>query len=70
MSIITSSNIVKTFDVSLYAMKQLIAKDLNIPVEELTVCYVIGDIGPSDPMDRFPATRGVIGVKVTHNLTK
>ena len=55
-----------TYDVSLDAMKELIAKDLGVPVSEVSVEYVIGDIGPGDPMDRYPAPRGVTGVKVHH----
>ncbi len=66
MSVIKNHELTWTYDVSLDAMKELIAKDLGVPVSEVSVEYVIGDIGPGDPMDRYPAPRGVTGVKVRH----
>lgn len=36
------------------------------PADELTVNYIEGDVGPGDPMDRYPAPRGIIGIKVYH----
>lgn len=66
MSIIHKAATIRNFDVSLDTMKQLIANDLEVPVEEITVTYVEGDTGPGDPMDRFPAPRGIVGIKVTH----
>lgn len=66
MSNIKMSSAVFTYDVSLDVMKDLIAKDLNVPADDITVEYVIGDLGPCDPMDRFDPPRGVVGIKVRH----
>ena len=66
MGVITETNTVKNFEVSLDTMKQLIANDLEVPVDEITVTYVEGDVGPGDPMDRYPAPRGIVKIRVTH----
>ena len=66
MSIIQQTTNVKKFEVSLDTMKQLIANDLEVPVDEITVTYVEGDVGPGDPMDRYPAPRGIVSIRVTH----
>lgn len=66
MSSIKMSSAVFTYDVSLEVMKDLIAKDLNVPAGDITVEYVIGDLGPRDPMDRFDPPRGVVSIKVQH----
>lgn len=66
MSLIKSTAAVWTYDISLETMRALIAQDLHVPANELTVDYVLGDIGPSDPMDRFPTPRGVVSIKVYH----
>jgi hypothetical protein len=66
MSLIQQTTTVKNYDVSLDTMKQLIAADLGVPAEEINVTYVEGDVGPGDPMDRFPAPRGVVRIRVTH----
>lgn len=56
------------YNISLETMKNMIATDLGVPTEEMHVAYVIGDTGPGDPMDRFPAPRGVVGIKVTRTV--
>ncbi len=66
MSLIQQTTTVKNYTVSLDTMQQLIAQDLGVPPEEITVTYVEGDVGPGDPMDRFPAPRGVVSIRVTH----
>ena len=66
MSIIKQTTTVKNFDVSLDTMKELIAADLEVPSDEIIVTYVEGDVGPGDPMDRYPAPRGVVKIRVTH----
>ncbi len=66
MGVISETSTVKNFDVSLETMAQLIANDLEVPVEEIAVTYVEGDVGPGDPMDRFPAPRGIVKIRVTH----
>lgn len=54
----------REYEFTLDNMVQLIAADLNVRPEQVTVDYVIGDTGPGDPMDRYPAPRGVVGVRV------
>ncbi len=66
MSLIKQQSVTWTYDISLDTVRELIAKDLNVPADELTVNYVEGDVGPGDPMDRYPAPRGIVGVKVYH----
>lgn len=55
-----------TYAIDTSTITRLIAHDLGIPAKQLTVEYIIGDLGPSDPMDRFDPPRGVVGIKVTH----
>lgn len=66
MSIIQQTTTVRNYEVSLDAMKQLIANDLGVPADELNVTYVEGNVGLGDPMDRYPAPRGIVGIRVTH----
>ena len=66
MSIIQQTTTVKKFEVSLDTMKQLIANDLEVPVDEITVTYVEGNVGPGDPMDSYPDPRGIVSIRVTH----
>lgn len=66
MSLIKETTTVKNYTVSLETMAQLIAADLEVPVDEITVTYVEGDTGPGDPMDRYPAPRGIVSIRVTH----
>lgn len=68
MSLIKQASVQRHYDLSLDTMKQLIANDLGVPVGELSVQYVEGDVGPGDPMDRYPAPRGIVGIKVTHTV--
>lgn len=55
-----------TYSISTETMKAMIASDLGIDSSEINVQYVLGDIGLGDPMDRYPAPRGVVEVKVIH----
>lgn len=64
MSIIKQTSSVFTFDISIDSMKSLIAKDLGVSQESIRVEYIIGDLGPGDPMDRFDPPRGVVGIRV------
>lgn len=45
-------------------IKTLIAQDLNVPVDTVTVDYVIQEVG-GDPMDRFPGTDTVTKIRVS-----
>lgn len=53
-----------TYEVSPDAIKQLIAADLNVKVEQLNVHFVIEEVG-GDPMDRFRGTDTVTKIRVT-----
>ena len=53
------------YDVSLEDIKEMIAKELIVDPSRIHVDYKIGATGPGDPMDRYPAPRGVVGVTVT-----
>lgn len=66
MSLIKKSQTNVTYTISTDAMRELIARDIGVPVDEITVEYVIGNLGPEDPMDRFDPPRGVVGIKVHH----
>lgn len=66
MSLIKQQSVTWTYDISLDTVRELIAKDLNVPADELTVNYIEGDVGPGDPMDRFLPPRGIVGIKVYH----
>jgi len=65
MAILKASK--QIYEFSLEDMKALIAADLNVNPNAVDVQYTIGDIGLGDPMDRYPAPRGVKGVRVTVN---
>lgn len=53
------------YEVSLEDMKAMIAKELTVDPSRVSVSYKIGATGPGDPMDRYPAPTGVVGVTVT-----
>lgn len=55
---------VATYEFSLTDMKVLIANDLGIPASQINVTYVVQEVG-GDPMDRFPGTNQVTGIRVT-----
>lgn len=55
---------VLTYEFDLDTMKKLIAEDLKVSVDRVTVEYVIQEVG-GDPMDRFPGHKQVTGVRVT-----
>lgn len=67
MSIIKQQTI-EHYEIDLDTMKMLIAKDIGVPPHELTVEYVMGDIGPGDPMDRWDPPRGVVKIKITRTV--
>ena len=56
---------ISTYEFSLEDMAKLVAADLGVPVEKVTVRYVEGDTGLGDPMDRYPAPRGIVKIQVT-----
>jgi hypothetical protein len=62
MPVMTSNK--KTYAYSLDEVRKLIASDIDVPGEFVTVEYVIREVG-GDPMDRYPGTNEVIEVKVT-----
>lgn len=53
------------YDVTLEDMKAMIAKELIVDPSRVHVDYKIGDTVTGDPMDRYPAHRGVVGITVT-----
>jgi len=53
------------YEFTLDQMKALIASDLGVSTDKVSLQYVEGDIGYGDPMDRFPSPRGVVGIRVT-----
>jgi hypothetical protein len=53
-----------TYEFGLDEMKALIASDLKVHVDRVSVEYVIQEVG-GDPMDRFPGHKQVTGVRVT-----
>jgi len=56
-----------TYEVSLETIKNMIADDLGVKPEEITIYYVMGDDGD----DRFgPVSRSVKKVKVIHKPKK
>jgi hypothetical protein len=60
--ILKSSSTVYEFD--LPSMKKLIAADLGVRLEQVSVEYVIQEVG-GDPMDRYPGRSAVTQVRVT-----
>lgn len=53
------------YEFSLADMVNLVAADLGVDAKNVTVSYVEGDVGPGDPMDRYPAPRGIVKIRVT-----
>lgn len=60
-------DVVKTYQISIEQLKQLIATDLNVPVNEISITSVDRDV--SDPMDRYPCMV-FDGLKVVHTPKK
>ena len=54
---------ISTYECSLDDMRSLIAQDLGVPTDRITVTYVIEEVG-GDPMDRFPGAKSVTKVRV------
>jgi len=65
-SILKATTTTQTYHISTDTIKTMIANDLDVDPSEIDVNYVMGDIGHGDPMDRFPAPRGVVEIKVTY----
>lgn len=67
MSIIKDekSNTVVTYDVTLEQMAMLIANDLGVSVEDISVYYEIHEVG-GDFMDRYSGTDTVTNIRVTY----
>ena len=57
-----------TYEFNLDAIKNMIASDLGVEVEKITVSYVIQQIG-TDPMDRYPGKHQVTKIRVTVDNT-
>lgn len=53
------------YEFSLEDMAKLVAADLGVDANSVSVSYVEGDTGAGDPMDRFPAPRGIVKIRVT-----
>lgn len=63
MAILKASK--QIYEFSLPEIKALIANDIGVPVDRVSVEYVQGDLGLGDPLDRHPAPRGVVKIRVT-----
>lgn len=68
MAILKASK--QIYEFTLDDMKALIASDLGVPASSVSVNYVEGDVGLGDPMDRYPAPRGIVGITVTVDCQK
>ncbi len=53
-----------TYEFTLDNVRTMIAENLLVPPEKIKVEYVMGDIGLGDPLDRCPAPRGVVKIRV------
>ena len=53
------------YEFSLDDMTKLVAADLGVDAKNVIVSYVEGNVGPGDPMDRYPAPRGIVKIRVT-----
>jgi len=60
-------DVVKTYQVTLDQLKELVAKDLNVLPEEISIDDVKKDI--SHPMDSY-SSYAFDGIKVTHTPKK
>ena len=72
MSIIEKSfeeKTTKQWNLDPLVVAELIAADLKLPPEEISVRFVIQEVG-GDPMDHFPGTDEVTGIVVTHTKHK
>jgi hypothetical protein len=56
----------QTYEFSPHDIRMLIAADLEVPFEQVTVVYDIQEIS-SDPFDRFPGVNHVTKIRVTVN---
>lgn len=65
MSLIEAGQTSTTYTISTDLIKQMIANDLDVDIEKLSVRFVIGDVGLGDPMDRYPAPRGLTHIEAT-----
>lgn len=53
-----------SYEVSLEEMKRVLANELGCTINQLSVEYVIREVG-ADPMDRFPGRNEVVMVRLT-----
>ena len=60
---------ISEYTIPLDGIKELIASDMKLPVEAISIHYVIQEVG-GDFMDRFPGTPTVTCIKVTVDETK
>lgn len=54
-----------TYEIKPEDIKRLIAQDLEVPESEISVDFVIQEVG-GDPMDRFPGVKTVTKIRITH----
>ena len=60
----TLATMVVAYEFDPAMLKKLIAKDLVVPEDQVTVDYVISEVG-GDPLDRFPGRPAVTSIHVT-----
>lgn len=67
MGIINQNNkdITITYSLKPKQIKQLIADDLKVPIDEIEIDFIIEEVG-GDMMDRYPGHNEVTKIKVTH----
>ena len=66
MSLLRDANVTSTttYEFKPEAISLLIATDLGLPVERVSVHFVIQEVG-GDPMDRYRGTDTVTSIRVT-----
>lgn len=67
MGIINQNNkdITTTYSLKPKQIKQLIADDLKVPIDEIEIDFIIEEVG-GDMMDRYPGHNEVTKITVTH----
>lgn len=68
MGIINNETVTKTYEINDNQLIQLIASDLNVPVDEISISYKQVDVS-NERFDKFPIYK-VSGVIVTHKPKK
>jgi hypothetical protein len=57
---------VATYEFGLKEVTQLVAADLGVPASKIDVEFILHEVG-GDPMDRYPGTMQVAGIRVRVN---